>query len=56
MLWVLVVVVVLSASGILYASLGPLRRTASARSLRVFAAIQFALAGVLTLARISGWA
>lgn len=56
MLWVLIAVVLLSASGILYAALGPLRGTASARTLQVFALLQYALAGVLIAARVTGYA
>lgn len=56
LLWVFVALVLISATGILVAAQGPLRATASARILRVFAFLQFALAAVLVVARLSGWA
>lgn len=48
--------VLLSAMAILYAAIGPLRATGSARLLRLVALVQFAVAGVLALARLTGFA
>jgi|GEM_PF-5728399 len=55
MLWVFVVFVTLSATGLLFAAQGPLRGTPSAPIVRVFAVIQYLLAAVLVVAELTGF-
>ncbi|MBB6097650.1 putative membrane protein [Deinobacterium chartae] len=43
-LWILVALLLLSASGILYAAFGPLKQTSSATTLRVVGIIQLLMA------------
>ncbi|WP_169737046.1 hypothetical protein [Deinococcus pimensis] len=54
MLWVLVVLIVLSASGLLYAARGPMRGTPGALPLTVVSVVQYLLAAVLAGARLMG--
>lgn len=56
LVWVFAALVALSASGLLYAALGPLRGTPSTATLTAFAFVQYGLAAVLVVARLAGWA
>lgn len=53
-LWFLFVLILLSASFVLYLSLGPLRRAPNAGSLRLIAGAQYLAALLLLLARLFG--
>lgn len=53
-LWVVVVLIVLSASLILALTLGPLKTAANVRVVRGFALVQYAAAALLAGARLTG--
>ena len=53
-LWFFVVLILLSASFVLYLSYGPLRRAPNVGSLRLIAAVQYVAALVLALAKLLG--
>lgn len=53
-LWLVVAFVALSATVILLLCLGPLRAAANVRTLRAFALVQYAAAGLLAAARLTG--
>ena len=56
MLCVFVVLILLSATGLLAASIGPLKGTPGAGPLRVVAIVQYVLAGILVGAALLGYA
>ena len=53
-LWLFVVLILLSASFVLYLSVGPLRRAPNASSLRLIAGAQYFAALLLAVARLLG--
>lgn len=53
-LWFFVVLILLSASFILYLSVGPLRRAPNVGSLRLIAGVQYFAALLLAAARLLG--
>ncbi|MBZ9712148.1 hypothetical protein [Deinococcus multiflagellatus] len=53
-LWVLFILILLSATGILALTLGPLKTTGNTSTLRLIAGVQYALAAVLLVARLMG--
>ncbi len=53
-LWLLVAVIVLSATLILALTLGPLRSAANVGVIRAFAGVQYAAAALLAGARLTG--
>ncbi|GGQ93101.1 hypothetical protein [Deinococcus ruber] len=53
-LWLFVILICLSASFVLYLSLGPLRRAPNAGMLRLIALVQYAAALLLAAARLLG--
>ncbi len=53
-LWFFVVLILLSASFILYLSVGPLRRAPNVSSLRLIAGVQYFAALLLVAARLLG--
>ncbi|BDP41281.1 hypothetical protein DAETH_12500 [Deinococcus aetherius] len=53
-LWLVVLFIALSATLILALTLGPLRKAANVRVLRLLAAVQYAAALVLVGARLTG--
>ncbi|ANC71429.1 MULTISPECIES: hypothetical protein [Deinococcus] len=54
LLWFVVIFILLSATGILYLTLGPLKTAANVSTLRAFAAVQYLCAAILALARAFG--
>lgn len=54
LLWLVVLFILLSATGIMYLTLGPLKTAANVSALRAFAAAQYLCAAVLVLARAFG--
>ena len=54
LLWVVVVAILLSATFILWTSLGPLKTAANVNTIRAFAVIQYVAALVLAGARLLG--
>ena len=54
LLWLVVAFILVSASGILYLTLGPLRAAANVNTLRAFAAVQYLCAAILAGARLLG--
>ena len=55
-LWLFVILIVLSASFVLYLSFGPLRRAPNVGNLRLIAAFQYLAALLLAGARLLGMA
>ena len=55
-LWLFVILIVLSASFVLYLSFGPLRRAPNVGNLRLIAAFQYLAALLLAGARLIGMA
>lgn len=53
-LWFVVVFIVLSATLILALSFGPLKTAENIRVIRMFAAVQYVAALLLTMARLTG--
>ena len=53
-LWFVVILILLSASFVLYLSVGPLRRAPNAGGLRLIAALQYLAAALLVGARLLG--
>lgn len=54
LLWLTVAFIVVSASAILWASLGPLKTAANVRTLQAYAAVQYLAAAILAGARLMG--
>jgi hypothetical protein len=54
MLWVLVILIAVSATGLLLAARGPMKGTPSALPLTAVAVVQYLLAAVLAGARLAG--
>ncbi|CAM4225096.1 hypothetical protein [Deinococcus marmoris] len=53
-LWLFCAAVALSATIILFLTLGPLKAAQNAGTLRIFAFVQYAAAALLAVARVSG--
>ncbi|GGJ63364.1 hypothetical protein [Deinococcus aquiradiocola] len=53
-LWLFVILILCSASFVLYLTYGPLRRAPNVASLRLVAAVQYLAAVVLAVARLLG--
>ncbi|WP_221089907.1 hypothetical protein [Deinococcus aquaedulcis] len=53
-LWVLFILIVLSATGILALTLGPLKTARNVMTLRLIAGVQYAMAALLLGARLTG--